>query len=456
MDIPDLVQRALGGEEIQAGVSLGDEDAVCFTPTRTLVYKGEGLISDEGVEEFPLDVERLGVKRSRRKTKFQLQYIEGPRSFTVPSSHGEEVLEHLLEGVFRVESVIEPDEAVVGVYLFSELTLVVTDGRLVKHIGEAVWDDDYEIYDFEDVTGLDFERTSVATSIVVEIDGYPQRVKVPSDTGPIVRKTLQDALFDFHGVGSLEKLNRALGPDDDEPETDATSDEADDLTLGSGIDPLVTDSDSDPARGVEDPFAAGSEEDETVDEGSPLAEPALDPSNDDEGTADAAATGSETADDRASTERVAADDDPLAGAAVSPAPDDGGADDEPGESDTTTTATGTTDARSGAETGTDSGQVAEASDATERSSESSGDSGEQATRESSTDESTADTGTAAAATDVTAGENPAAAADVATREEVEAVADRLEELTDAVDRQNELLKRQHRAMKQLVERLDAE
>ena len=52
MDIPDLVQRALGGEEIQAGVSLGDEDAVCFTPTRALVYKGEGLISDEGVEEF--------------------------------------------------------------------------------------------------------------------------------------------------------------------------------------------------------------------------------------------------------------------------------------------------------------------------------------------------------------------------------------------------------------------
>jgi len=447
MDIPDLVQRALGGEEIQAGVSLGDEDAVCFTPTRTLVYKGEGLISDEGVEEFPLDVERLAVKRGRRKTKFQLQYIEGPRSFTVPSNRGEDVLERLLEGVFRVESVVEPDESVVGVYLFSELTLVVTDGRLVKHIGEAVWDDDYEIYDFEDVTGLDFERTSVATSIVVEIDGYPQRVKVPSDTGPIVRKTLQDALFEFHDVGSLEELNRVLGPDDevDDVDADATADESDDLTFGSGIDPLVTDSDSDPARGVEDPFAAGSEADGTVDEGSPLAEPALDPSNDDEGT-----------DDRASTGSGAADDDPLAGAAVSPAPDDGGADDETGESDTATTATGTTDARSGAETGTDSGQVAEASDATGRSSESSGDGDEQATRESATQESTADTGTAAAATDVTAGENPVAAVDVATREEVEAVADRLEELTDAVDRQNELLKRQHRAMKQLVERLDAE
>jgi len=407
MDIPDLVQRALGGEEIQAGVSLGDEDAVCFTPTRTLVYKGEGLISDEGVEEFPLDVERLSVKRSRRKTKFQLQYIEGPRSFTVPSNRGEDVLEHLLEGIFRVESVVGPDESVVGVYLFSELTLVVTDGRVVKHIGEAVWDEDFEVYDFADVTGLEFERTSVATSIVLEVDGYPQRVKVPSDNGPIVRQTLENALFDFHDVDSLEELNRVLGPDDDESDDTGGADaagEADDLTLGSGIDPLVTDSDSDPAKGVEDPFAAGADE-ETVDEGSPLAEPALEPS-----TGDDAAT----ADDTTATDDTTGDrDDPLAGAAVSPAPDDGGADEETAEDGNrdggdAVAATGAADAESESETGLGRDRTGEASDA----------------------------------------------ADVATREEVEAVADRLEELTDAVDRQNELLKRQHRAMKQLVERLD--
>jgi hypothetical protein len=396
MDIPDLVQRALGGEEIQVGVSLGDEDAVCFTSTRTLVYKGEGLISDEGVEEFPLDVERLSVKRSRRKTKFQLQYIEGPRSFTVPSNRGEDVLEHLLEGIFRVESVVDPDESVVGVYLFSELTLVVTDGRVVKHVGEAVWDEDYEVYDFADVTGLEFERTSVATSIVLEVDGYPQRVKVPSDNGPIVRQTLENALFDFHDVGSLEELNRVLGPDgaSDDAGSDATG-EADDLTLGSGIDPLVTDSDSDPAGGVEDPFAAGPDE-ESADEGSPLAEPALEPSND------------EAADDVAET-GGAADGDPL-----SPTGGPQRADDEATENDTADTATGTEP-------------------------------------ETPTRESSIDTGdSAATAADTGRPE------DVATREEVDAIADRLEELTDAVDRQNELLKRQHRAMKQLVEQLDAE
>ena len=257
MDIPDLVQQALGGEEIQAGVSLGDEDAVCFTPTRALVYSGDGLISDEGVDEYPLEVERLGLKRGRRKTKFVFQYIDGRRSFSVPSKRGEDVLERLLEGVLRIESVLDERESVAGVYLFSELTLVVAEKRVVKHVGEALWDEDYEVYDFAEVTGLEFERTSVATRIVLDIRGHPQRVKVPNDDAALLRRTLQEALFEFHDVESLEKLNRRLG-EDDEVDDVAATDETDDLTFGSDIDPLVTEREEDLAKGVENPFAAES------------------------------------------------------------------------------------------------------------------------------------------------------------------------------------------------------
>jgi hypothetical protein len=368
MDIPDLVQQALGDEAIRTGVSLGDDDVVCFTPSRALVYHGEGLISDDGVEEFPLDTERLSIKRGRRKTKFVLRYIEESRSFTIPGSHGEDVLERLVEGVLRVNDVIDPGESVAGVYLFSELTLVIADRRVVKHVGSAVWDEDVEVYSFADVTGLEFERTSVATSIVVGIDGRPQRVKVPNDNAPVVRRTLQEALFAFHDVSSLEELNRVLGDDDGAAVDDASA--ADDLTLGSGIDPLVTDRDDDPARGVEDPFAAGSASDEPDGEAQPEGS-----------TVDAVGTGDAV----------------------------GGFDSE--ESADAVGDTGTSDP---SPEGTNDGATPPA------------------------------------------GETTAVPGDVATREDVETVADRLEELTDAVDRQNELLKRQHRAMKQLAERLDEE
>lgn len=240
MEIPALVEERLGDEEIRAGVSLGDEDVLFSTATRTLLYRGEGLLSDESVTELPHDVERFDLSEGRRKTKFSLTYVDGTESFTVPGSRGEKVLELLLEGILRVAGVVDADESIRGVYRFSELTVIVGDGRLVKHIGSSVWDADYEEFAFEDVTGLDFEEGSVATQIVLAIDGRPQRIKAPNDAAPMLRQTLQEALFDYHGVDSLEALNEAVAP----AEADAAAQPADsggssDLTLDEGIDPLV-------------------------------------------------------------------------------------------------------------------------------------------------------------------------------------------------------------------------
>lgn len=240
MEIPDLVQQELGDEAVRAGVSLGDEDAVCFTPTRTLVYRGEGLLSDEKVDTFPYDFERLKLSAGRRKSKFTLFYTDTKREFSVPGSRAEAVLERLLEGALQAIEAIGREESVNGVFRFSELTLVVTDTRLLKHLGGVTWDGDFEAYPFEDVTGLDFEEGSVATAIVLAVNDRPERIKAPSEQAPAVRKTLQEALFAFHEVSSLADLNAKVGT---EPEDDP--DGAGGLGLESGIDPLVSDDSDD-------------------------------------------------------------------------------------------------------------------------------------------------------------------------------------------------------------------
>ncbi|WP_254279047.1 DUF7115 domain-containing protein [Haloarcula marina] len=235
MDIPDLVQDELGDEEIRAGVNLGDEDAVCFTPTRTLVYRGEGLLSDEKVTAYPHDFERLTISEGRRKIKFTLYYTDEKRDLTVPGGRGEAVLERLLEGKLTVSNVIESEESVAGVFRFSELTLVVTDSQLLRHLGGVTWDADFEAYAFEDVTGLDFEEGSVATAIVLSVNDRPERIKAPAEDAPRLKQVLQDALFAFHDVSSLADLNAKLSPESEE------SDESDDgLGLDAGIDPLVS------------------------------------------------------------------------------------------------------------------------------------------------------------------------------------------------------------------------
>lgn len=249
MDVPDLVRQALGDESIRAGVSLGDDDAVCFTPTRTLLYRSEGLLSDESVSTFPHDFERLAVSEGRRKTKFTLTYVDREESLTVPGDRADAVLERLLEGSLRVGGALDADESVTGVFRFSELTLVVAQQRLLKHVGGYTWDGDFEAYPYDEVTGLHFEDGSVATAVVLEAAGRTERVKAPNEEAPLVRQALESALFEYFDVGSLDELNRAVAPDDEADDSDGGEDRAEGLGLDSGIDPLVDDSDEESSPG---------------------------------------------------------------------------------------------------------------------------------------------------------------------------------------------------------------
>jgi hypothetical protein len=239
MEIPDPIVQQLGDEELESAVNLGDEDLICFTPSRTLLYRGEGLLSDESLEVFDHDVERLGISEGRRKTSFTLTYVDSEQRFTIPRDRTEPVLERLLSGVLETAGVIESEEPIEGVFRFSELALVVTDRRIVKHIGAYLWDPDYEEYPYSQVTGLDFEEGSVATSVVISVDGRPQRIKAPSGEAEVLRRALTTALFSYYEVDTLEELNATLGGTDPEP-TESNGTLSSDIELDDTIDPLVT------------------------------------------------------------------------------------------------------------------------------------------------------------------------------------------------------------------------
>ncbi|WP_423999490.1 DUF7115 domain-containing protein [Haloarcula salina] len=258
MEIPDLVRQELGDEEVRSGVNLGDEDAACFTPTRTLVYRGEGLLSDEKVESYPHDFERLTVSEGRRKTKFTLVYTSEKRELSVPGSRGDAVLKRLLEGKLTASGGIADDETLAGVFRFSELTLVVTERQLLKHIGNVTWDADYEAFSFDDVTSLSFEEGSVATAIVLSFNDRPERIKAPSEEAPVLRKTLEGALFSYHEVDSLGELNAEVAVD--EADDESGNGTGDGLGLNSGIDPLVSD-DADESGDGSDPQTATAQPD---------------------------------------------------------------------------------------------------------------------------------------------------------------------------------------------------
>lgn len=239
MSVPEIVRERLGDEKPRARVQLGGEDELLVLPSRTLIYRAEGLLSGESVEEYPHEAERVTISEGRRKSTIQLDHgIDGDSDFTIPSSRLDDALPPVLGGVLAAAGITDQDETVEAVYRLGELTLIITEARVIKHIGTPVWDEEYEEYEFENVTDIDVEAGEVSSQIIVEVDGRPQRIKTPSGDAREVRERIQRALLDYHGVENYAEFKRTVAPEDDTEDTTGTLTDPD--PTPSTTDPIAT------------------------------------------------------------------------------------------------------------------------------------------------------------------------------------------------------------------------
>jgi len=244
MSLPDAVTSALGEEPAVAEVSLGGDDVLAVTPTRTLIYRAEGLLSDETVEEYAHDAERLTLSEGRRKTKLTMEYgLDGAETLSLPSSRIDDALFPILAGVINAAGVTDPGESVLKTFRFSEITLIITSRQVVKHIGTPVWTEEFETFEYASITDVTFEEGSVATTVVLTHDGRQDRFKIPNDDARAVREAVVDAVCAFHEVDSIDALRaQVAAAADNEPDTPADAEaSADQLDFGEGIDPLGAD-----------------------------------------------------------------------------------------------------------------------------------------------------------------------------------------------------------------------
>lgn len=248
MSVPGRVQTRLGDEEVVARVPLGSDETLYTTPSRTIIHREGTFLKDESVEEFSNSVERLSLREGRRKSRLEFVYAsQEDRELTVAKRSIESVLPTVLNGVLAATNVLDAPESVIQSYRFNELTVVVTNQRLLKHVGSAVWDADFESLHFEDVTGLRVEKGSVATQIVLESTAGTERLKVPRDDSRSLREHLERAICAFHDVDSIAELRATSGVE--APEEDAEANQ-----LSDELEPLRTDFEGEEDQIADDGF----------------------------------------------------------------------------------------------------------------------------------------------------------------------------------------------------------
>lgn len=242
MEVPPQVDAALEDASVIETIDLGAEDALYLTRAETLHYRGEGLLSDAGLDRYPHDdVTRVSVSTGRRKAAIELTYaVADDRELTVPQHALQDVLEPLLAGILASSGVIAPEETVTAVYRFSELTVVVTSEQLLKHVGSAVWDPDYETIAWGDVTRLDVEEGDVAAQLVLETSSRSQRTKIPRDEAVAVHRDVEAALCAYHGVSDYSEFEALVSEAEDDAGTDSRSTTNEDDLTEIGLEPLGT------------------------------------------------------------------------------------------------------------------------------------------------------------------------------------------------------------------------
>jgi len=427
MDVPGIVEEALDGEEVAASVDLGGDDALFVTPTRTLIYRSEGLLSDESVESYSHEAESLSLSHGRRKTRITLDHpIDGVEEFTLPSGAADEAIPSILAGILGMNDVLEDGESVVDSYLFSELTLVIADNRLVKHVGETVWDLDFEEYPFADVTGVYAEKGSVATQLVIEIDGRAERIKTPSDRSREVREELEGAIRRYHGLAADADLNDALAPaEPGDTASDDVSEESDDgsgggMDFGEGVDPLSAGDTTQDGRNP-DPADLDGPRTNTNDTTDRTGTDAV-PTEDSVGAADAGASSQQSS----------------AGGA---APQSRSSNDAAAASDEVTQESGATD----------QAQPSATNESNDGRANRTGSGSDPSTQQRSDDPDR--TSPAADPPDGPAAGDAKAVDTEAASDRTDELAEEVEELRVAVQKQNKLLTRQHKTIQKLVEEL---
>lgn len=183
MDIPGLLSDSIREEEkIVSRVLVASGTNMITTNERVFIHREEGIINNEIFEEYSLDVEQISVFSDKRKARVVLSYgLEGTREFSVYAKYYERVVDPLVRGVIKATGVVEPGELIRHVHRYGQLTIVLTDKQVLKHIGIALWSRDYESYRHEDIARIDIETGGASAEILIEYKGRIHRIKTDKE-----------------------------------------------------------------------------------------------------------------------------------------------------------------------------------------------------------------------------------------------------------------------------------
>lgn len=223
MSLPGGVSVLVDEDDIVDRVALDDHRTLFVTPSKVITFRERSLLTEESVEVYPTEVEQLLLDEGKRQATVTFEYADGSsRELQLPTDTMAAGLKALLASVIRAMDIVQGDEVIIDLHRFKELTLVVTDSRLLKHVGWALWATAYDAIDYATITSIETEEGQVSTGVNIGTTDGNEWLKVPQSVADRFVSRFERAVCEFHGVTDLGVLNGdpEAGEPDPEPDLD--------------------------------------------------------------------------------------------------------------------------------------------------------------------------------------------------------------------------------------------
>lgn len=231
MSLPGGVNMLVDEDELINQVELDDHRTLFITPSRIIAYRESSLLTEESVDTYDTAIERLGLEEGKKHVTVTFEYNnQAQQELQLPQQTMRKALKALLASVVRATNVVESDESIKDLYRFNELTIVVTDRRLIQHLGTALWAQPHTSIEYEAIRGINTEVGTVSTGVIIETTESTERLKVPQDTADQFVSMIEQSVCEYHDVSSLGILRG--DPDAGEPAPEPDLDRLRPLQVG--------------------------------------------------------------------------------------------------------------------------------------------------------------------------------------------------------------------------------
>ena len=208
-------------DELINQIELDDHRTLFVAPSRIIVYRESSLLAEESVDTYSTDVERLLLDEGKKQVTVTFEYAdEDDHELQLPPETMANALKALLASVVRTNGVVDEDESIRELFRFNEMTVILTDRRVIQHLGTSLWADAHNSIEYEDIRDIRTEEGTISTGVIIETTESAERLKIPQDAADRFVELLDQSVCEFHDVASLGVLRGDPNAGEPDPEPD--------------------------------------------------------------------------------------------------------------------------------------------------------------------------------------------------------------------------------------------